>query len=782
MIKHTYHLDHPLYGSQFITENLLLVAGGGGEQSDKPNRLSAVNINFESSKPLKRYREIKLPDQDDYPVSIDASLENGNILLGMNERSSVIGSGINNHLRRFVFRHDHLIAKQTIQLSPKTAINNYQKVTRISENGQIAAIAMSFDQPPSIYIVDASTLALLHTVKTDAESKDLALSPDGKILCFVTNSKLEAVSTITGRSLLTEDRFGGDSLCKVEFISDKKVALGGCCKNGISLTQYDISVNKMIRKSVVSTKCNNITSMCFKNGLIALSGNDFSVIVIKSENFRVIKVFKKLHSSSVTSVKFSPSGQFLASTCSDGTLCVIRLPDNLKFSKGFFQKVFATAISACTVLALAVLVQWLVKRRVLDGILEVVKNQSRDSSSYFKVEPIDEGDVSNFPTATQRGTATHDADFPLSVTSGSDYLVTSGVESRESFSSETGFISLTSFEKVPSSGEVNVSDGLSDIDLSESPEEEPLAETGSGITTSGTATLSQPERGSDLSNEVVQASQGDFELSSETTSDTQPARDALTETAEKTVDKTVEKPSTVSVDPVISTSSASVVEEPSPVEESTPLSTDESFTESLTASLTESLIETLTKTPIGTPTESLSTSSSEESLVMTPNTLQMSNTSFTPVISSENPLHTRINSPSSQELSLSSTSTLTNPFSFAETIPSFKSHTLKTTSSESNDSSIPSSGYTSPEYTSPKLSFEKPGASQETEEKVSTPTNTSISTFSVWGPTPVTTPDYKPSRILNIPVAPTRVDDIEAPTQDSEVTVTESLTRFELAF
>lgn len=51
-----YDLGYPVYGAQFLSDGMLLVAGGGGVGVMIPNKLTALRVNFEKKKVLKRYR------------------------------------------------------------------------------------------------------------------------------------------------------------------------------------------------------------------------------------------------------------------------------------------------------------------------------------------------------------------------------------------------------------------------------------------------------------------------------------------------------------------------------------------------------------------------------------------------------------------------------------------------------------------------------------------------------------------------------------------------------
>lgn len=103
-----YDVGYPIYGAKFINEGTLLVAGGGGQfNSSFPNKITALKVNFQKKKHIRRFREITLDSIDDAPTSLDCN--NNLILVGCNELfndSSM--ENVNHHLRKFVFEQEHL--------------------------------------------------------------------------------------------------------------------------------------------------------------------------------------------------------------------------------------------------------------------------------------------------------------------------------------------------------------------------------------------------------------------------------------------------------------------------------------------------------------------------------------------------------------------------------------------------------------------------------------------------------------------------------------------------
>ena len=63
------NLKYPLYACKFISDDLLLVTGGGGEGNNGiDNKITLLSIN---NNKIKKFRELKLNDDNDSPTCMD---------------------------------------------------------------------------------------------------------------------------------------------------------------------------------------------------------------------------------------------------------------------------------------------------------------------------------------------------------------------------------------------------------------------------------------------------------------------------------------------------------------------------------------------------------------------------------------------------------------------------------------------------------------------------------------------------------------------------------------
>ncbi|SCV04022.1 LAME_0H15126g1_1 [Lachancea meyersii CBS 8951] len=362
-----YSLGYPIYGARFLNDTVLLVTGGGGEGNNGiPNKLTALQVNFEKRKVIKRFRELTLDNNDDSPTTLDAA--NNIILMGCNESSAKIKAGQDNHhLRKYVFENDHLKFVASVDMDRSRTPEDYTKLTYMSQDGSVAAIASS-KLPTVIRILNPALLSETYEIETGNDVKDLQFSPDGKVLSYITSSTLEVISIVTGRFIVRKTDFNENwALSKIRFIGEDTVVIAASLKKGNGIVLCKVSLKSgttsVLKTKIVTTKIKGVTSMDvdLKGQLAALAGNDNSVLIVKLKSLTVSKFFKQVHSFAVTRVVFSPDGKVLASVSAANTIHAIRVPDNLAASTSFVEKLVKVLVNFVLMVALAAIVQVIYK-------------------------------------------------------------------------------------------------------------------------------------------------------------------------------------------------------------------------------------------------------------------------------------------------------------------------------------------------------------------------------------------------------------------------------------
>lgn len=347
----SYEIGYPVFDAKFLNGDTLLVTGGarGEAGQESMNRLTALTINFSKRKVLKRFRELKLSEENDAPTVMD--VENNLILVGCNEGANSIRDGHNHNLQKYVYVNEHLKYLQSASLEPISVPLQYQKLIRLSKDGAMAATATS-KIPTVIHILDAVKVFEKYEIETNNEVRDLDISPDGKALAYITQHTLEIISTITGKSMSRKTDFKS-SLSKVRFQDNDNVLIAANVQDqgGISLVRLSISKKLQVSKmSVVSKKVKGIVSLDVnvKNAVIAIAGNDNSVILLKMDSLKHIKTFNNIHTLGITKVAFSPDGKYVASVSASKTIHVVEIPEALGVEThmiyNFFVRLFQLTI------------------------------------------------------------------------------------------------------------------------------------------------------------------------------------------------------------------------------------------------------------------------------------------------------------------------------------------------------------------------------------------------------------------------------------------------------
>ena len=442
-----YNIGYPVYGAKFLDESTLLVTGGGGEGNNGiPNKISALKIDFSKKKVIKRFRELTLNDNDDSPTTLDCS--HNIILVGCNESCEKIKSGKgNNHLRKYVYQNEHLKFVASIDLDGSTKPEDYTKLTYLSPDGTVAAIASS-KVPTIIRIVNPVNLRETYEVETGNDVKDLHFSPDGKVLSYITASTLEVMSIVTGNFIVRKTDFDRNwSLSKIRFIDQDNVVIAATFKKGSGVVLIKISlksaVAKIVRHKVVTNKFKGVTSMDVDQTgeLVALAGNENSVVIITLRNFSVVKFVKQVHNFAITKIVFSPQSNLLASVSAANTVHVMKFPKNLGSSPTILESLMKFITNVVLIVLLAGFAHYARKHDFYRKAFNFAHTrylkltETSDSSQYFVLH--------DYPSQT---TLLGDTEYHETVSSSLSTLVESTVGPNET--SADDFISEAAFSEV----------------------------------------------------------------------------------------------------------------------------------------------------------------------------------------------------------------------------------------------------------------------------------------------------------------------------------------------
>ncbi|AJQ35912.1 Sed4p [Saccharomyces cerevisiae YJM541] len=488
-----YDVGYPIYGAKFINEGTLLVAGGGGQfNSSFPNKITALKVNFQKKKHIRRFREITLDSIDDAPTSLDCN--NNLILVGCNELfndSSM--ENVNHHLRKFVFEQEHLKFVASIDFNRTTDPSVFTKFVYINQRATVAAIASS-EVPTVIRIIDPRNLTENYEIETGREVNDLHFAPNGILLSYITSNSLEVASVRDGNFVARKTDFDKNLvLSNIRFLNDNTLLVAASLSNSdrVSLLKLGVSSKgvKILKTASFMFDLNGITSMDVSPNkkFVALSSNDNSVAIVSVEKLKLVQLVPRVHESTITKVTFSPDSRYLASTSMGNTINVLKLSGT---SSSILRNIWKFFLNFVLLVVLAGAIQLGYKHNVHGFIYkhahDIYKSKFKEnttidqgSSSYFTInddyrgitESADiisatdvasdiETEFSSFDTSTMRTTTEDEQKFVWISSSADSQFTSADIPTSASSSSSS---SSSSFYEESVTNEPIVSSPTSEI-------------------------------------------------------------------------------------------------------------------------------------------------------------------------------------------------------------------------------------------------------------------------------------------------------------------------------
>lgn len=122
---------------------LVLGGGGGASRTGIKNKLRLYHVGDDRS--LQLLDELELANGEDAPMSMASHTKTSSIICGVNSTMEKIGKGQNENCRVFSVEDQKLELLNTKGTIPPDDIEDYQKVTVLSPDGSMLAVASSHD-------------------------------------------------------------------------------------------------------------------------------------------------------------------------------------------------------------------------------------------------------------------------------------------------------------------------------------------------------------------------------------------------------------------------------------------------------------------------------------------------------------------------------------------------------------------------------------------------------------------------------------------------------------
>ncbi|RDB22641.1 Guanine nucleotide-exchange factor SEC12 [Hypsizygus marmoreus] len=183
--RHTPHAlpAFPVYSSSFLSESELVLGGGGGaSRSGIKNKLRLYNVGNERA--LELLDEFELEKGEDAPMSMAVHSNTSTIVCGVNSTIEKLEKDENENCRVFTAK-DHKLGLLSAQGTlPPGDLDDYQKVTVLSPDGTLLAVAGAHDLSLLSY---PSMTPVAEPVHTDKEIYDASFSGTTLVIATTLN-------------------------------------------------------------------------------------------------------------------------------------------------------------------------------------------------------------------------------------------------------------------------------------------------------------------------------------------------------------------------------------------------------------------------------------------------------------------------------------------------------------------------------------------------------------------------------------------------------------------
>ncbi|KAF8192615.1 WD40 repeat-like protein [Pholiota molesta] len=196
--RHTPHSlpSFPVYSSAFLSPNQLVLGGGGGaSRSGIKNKLRLYNVTQERSIELKD--EFELEKGEDAPMSMAAHLASQGIICGINSVLEKLEKGENQNCRTFNIAGSKINLVEARSTLTGNDVDDYQKVTALSPDGTLLAVAGSHDLTLLSY---PSLEPIATSIHTEKEIYDVTFSKDLLVVATTHNLLVYAIPSVTASS------------------------------------------------------------------------------------------------------------------------------------------------------------------------------------------------------------------------------------------------------------------------------------------------------------------------------------------------------------------------------------------------------------------------------------------------------------------------------------------------------------------------------------------------------------------------------------------------------
>ncbi|KAK0549103.1 glycosylphosphatidylinositol anchor biosynthesis [Tilletia horrida] len=364
--------DLPVYALDFLTEDVVVYAGGGGAgRSGVKNaiRTARVDVPSESIKELSR---LELSRDEDAPMCIAVNKSLGSLVAGINSVAEKVKANQNESLRVFDFEvkesdndkedkdpasPSELSATVTfVKSAPSLPITNPEEYQFVLHT--FPSLTPAWQTPEDAFTNGSGSAEELYSADFSFDSEQVVIASGQKIKVFSTSpAPLDTSSSSSGEKsdssnssvkrplkiqTILNPALGGAGPCtfraarfgraptseKVLFTvvnaGPGKGSAKGKRKSFVS--SWNAETWELVQTRHVADKPITAFDVSADGKLLAFGCSDLSVGVLDAKTLRPVLRILDAHSFPPTCIKLSPSGKTLVSGSADNTLRVIEIP------------------------------------------------------------------------------------------------------------------------------------------------------------------------------------------------------------------------------------------------------------------------------------------------------------------------------------------------------------------------------------------------------------------------------------------------------------------------
>ncbi|KAM6495716.1 WD40 repeat-like protein [Amanita muscaria] len=375
------HSAHPLpsfpvYSADFVSQDILALGGGGGAtKSGIKNKLRLYSVSNERA--IELLDEFQLETGEDAPMSMVADTESKSLFCGINSAMDQLENGNNQNCRSFTVIDQKLALKSTRSTLPPGDLEDFQKITVLSPDRTILAVAGSH----SLSVLSPDSLKpLAEPIHADREIYDVTFSKSMLVTATTHNLLVYAFDWVEGKGQSKEKKISLELKRTIEIPDVVKAngqrsfraarfhpsegylytvinAVSPRTKNSRNSSRQSFicrwntetwTVDKHRKVGDRGVTCFDISP---DGRFLAFGSSDLSIGVLEANTLLPIVTILKAHAFPPTTLKFNPSSTLLVTGSPDNSIRIINVP---QYSGGYAWGITLLILLALIIALLAI--------------------------------------------------------------------------------------------------------------------------------------------------------------------------------------------------------------------------------------------------------------------------------------------------------------------------------------------------------------------------------------------------------------------------------------------